>query len=146
MVLRTVLLVEDSLDEAQMLERALRSTISRSSVVHVTSTSDAESYLFAGDGASAKSKSFVDLVVLDVKVPPSGGLDLLRKVRANGNTRRIPVVMLSAQMPDEDVQDLYRSGVNSYLDKPIDADEFTSMVIAAARYWLSLNMSPRRGC
>src|SRR5689334_19045052 len=102
MAQRTVLVVEDSEVEAQMLERGLRNAISRSAVVLVNTTTEAEKYLFLDDGKRPNP----DLVVLDVRIPPAGGMGLLKKLRSNARTRTIPVVMMSSHMADPDVEDL----------------------------------------
>ncbi|HVT12001.1 MAG TPA: response regulator [Fimbriimonadaceae bacterium] len=139
MAARTVLVVEDSDVESQMLEKGLRSSGSARTVVCVNSTTAAEGYIFAGsDGGQG---SVPDLVVLDVKVPPAGGLAFLKMLRSNERTRGVPVLMMSSEMRDQDVGDLYRSGANSFLDKPVDGQEFISLVTAAANYWLTLNLS-----
>lgn len=142
--MRTVLVVEDSEPEARVLERALRDTIARSTIVLVRSTTDAEHYLFS-DASFNGLRTRPDLVVLDVKVPLAGGLDLLKKVRSDARTKAIPVLMMSGELGDQDVQELYRSGANSYLDKPVDSQEFVMMVSTAAHYWLGLNMSVPAG-
>ncbi|MFI5384747.1 MAG: response regulator [Fimbriimonadales bacterium] len=141
MVWRTVLVVEDGEIDAKLLERALADKISRSAVVLVNTTTDAERYLFADGPGAGTRKGPPDLVVLNVKAPPSGGLDLLKKVRSDSRTRAIPVLAMSQELQDQDVRDLYRSGANSYMDRPVDFQEFVSMVSAAAHYWLGLNLS-----
>ncbi len=135
---RTVLVIEDSEVEAQMLERGLRGSGSARHVVCVNTTTAAEGYIFAGSG---RLGSIPDLVVLDVKVPPSGGLAFLKMLRSDERTRSIPVLMMSGEMGDQDLGDLYRFGANSFLDKPVDGQEFVSLVTAAANYWLTLNLS-----
>src|SRR4051812_36408737 len=128
MAMRTVLVVEDSKAEAEMLERGLRSALVRSAVVLVNTTTEAEAYLFSETDAAGSKASNPDLVMLDVKIPPEGGVELLRKLRSNAKTQSIPVVMMSGQLRDQDVQYLYQSGANSYLDKPVDFQEFISLI------------------
>lgn len=143
MALRTVLLVEDSELEATMLAQGLSGAIPRSSVVHCATTTEAETYLF-GDPTPALRLN-PDLVVLDVKVPPAGGDGLLVKMREHELTKSVPVVMMSSDMADGEVQKLYELGANSYLDKPVDYHEFLRLVGAAARYWLGLNLNVKHG-
>lgn len=141
---RTVLLVEDSEAEAQMLERGLRSSDKTSTVVRVTTTTEAEVYISARTQTMDCRRVLPDLVVIDVKVPPAGGLAFLKMLRSDERTRGIPVLMMSGQLHDCDVQDLYRSGANSYIDMPLDGQEFVALVTAAAKYWLNLNLSAPR--
>lgn len=144
MAVCTVLVVEDSEAEALILERGLRSAMPQGTIVHCATTTEAEDFLFH-QPTSSYSKTHPDLVVLDVRVPPSGGMNLLEKLRQDDKTRSIPVVMMSSHMGDEAVQDLYRHGANSYLDKPVDFNEFISLITSAARYWLSLNLNTKHG-
>src|SRR4051812_1445313 len=111
---RTVLVVEDSSDEAQILEEGLRGSIPRCSMVFCATTTDAEKYLFADPRAT---KALPDLIVLGVSMPPLGGLELLQKIRSNVRTKRIPVLVMSETMPEEHIRAIYRNGANSYLVK-----------------------------
>lgn len=124
-----------------MLERGLQGSDKASTVVCVSTTTEAEVYISSRTQTTGYGRVLPDLVVIDVKVPPSGGLALLKMLRSDERTRAIPVLMLSGQLLDGDVQDLYHCGANSYLDKPRDGQEFADMVTAAANYWLSLNLS-----
>jgi two-component system response regulator len=143
MALRRVLLVEDSEVDALMLERGLREAVPRSMVVHCGTTHEAEEVLFPHPQPPLHSNP--DLVVLDVRVPPSGGVSLLEKVRSNQSTKSIPVLMMSSDIPEDEIQALYNLGANSYLEKPLDYAEFCKIVTAAARYWLSLNLNVKQG-
>src|SRR4051794_2392418 len=109
-----------------MLERGLSSFVP-ANIVLVNSTTEAERYLFEESELTGERKPSPDLVMLDVKVPPCGGMDLLKKVRADARTSSIPVVMLSGQMREEEVRHFYQSGANSYLDKPDDFHDFIAM-------------------
>jgi two-component system response regulator len=139
----TVLVVEDSEMEALMLERGLRQAIPRTTIVHCATTTEAEDYLFASLTTDTRSRQNPDLVVLDVRVPPAGGMNLLLRLRSDARTRGIPVVMMSSHMGDDDVNRLYHGGANSYLDKPVDFNEYVALIANAARYWLGLNMNPK---
>jgi CheY-like chemotaxis protein len=138
---RTVLIVEDSESDAQMLERGLQSSVATHAVVIVDTTDAAEDYVFHDAAWAGGTRPNPDLIVLDVRIPPGGGVDFLDKIRSDVRTRTLPVVMVCGELRDQDVQDLYKHGVNSYLDKPLDSSEFSRLVGAAARYWLKLNLS-----
>src|SRR5205085_1300387 len=99
---RTVLLIEDSEAEAQMLERGLRASVARGSIVIVSNTSEAEHYLFDEGLTLNLARPAPDLVVLDLSVSTGGGLEFIKRVRANARTRAIPVLMISDEMGDQE--------------------------------------------
>ncbi len=133
---RTVLVIEDSESQAETLERGLRASMARSTVILVQNSEDAELTLFSGNDRALTP----DLVVVDLPAD-SRGVDLVKRVRADSRTKSVPVVTLSGDMDDRSIQDLYRSGANSYLDKPVDVQELVNVIATATRYWLGLNMS-----
>jgi two-component system, response regulator len=137
----TVMVIEDSELEAKMLERGLHAAISRTAVIHAHTTTEAEQYVFSESALAGGSQPNPDIVFLDVKIPPAGGIDFLKRLRADERTKSIPVIMISGQMREQDVRDLYLSGANSYLDKPVDCQEFMDVVSNAASYWLKVNLS-----
>jgi two-component system, response regulator len=143
---QTVLVIEDCELEAKMLERGLVATFSRTEIIHTQSTTQAEKYLFSDAELAGGDQPNPHIIFLDVRIPPAGGIALLQRLKADSRTKAIPVIMLSSQMRQEDVQDLYLAGANSFLDKPVDFQDFVDLVANAARYWLDLNLSagPRR--
>ncbi|HSH14840.1 MAG TPA: response regulator, partial [Verrucomicrobiae bacterium] len=82
------------------------------------------------------------LILLDLKLPKVDGLEVLRRLRANPHTRRVPVVVWSSSLEKRDVAASYELGVNSYLVKPMDADEFAERVRVLVTYWLQFNETP----
>jgi CheY-like chemotaxis protein len=132
-----ILLVEDNPLDAELAERALK----RSNVVNhldvVRDGVEALDYLL-GDGNNRKPR----LVLLDLKLPRVDGLEVLRRVRADERTRMLPIVVLTSSREERDVIESYKLGVNSYIAKPVDFDQFVEAVRQIGLYWGVLNEPP----
>ncbi len=140
MVNKTILLVEDSEDDALLAQRALRRTGVEVDIVTVTSGKEALDFL-RGEGAHRHraSASLPDVVLLDLKMPKMGGLDVLRRIRSEPRTRLLPVVVLTSSVEEKDLIDSYSLGANSYVRKPIDYTLFMDAARQITAYWLTLN-------
>ena len=138
MVRKTVLVVEKDEPQARMLEAALKRPGADGSVIVVSSPDEAALYLHHRRELGAVPA----LLLLDLGAH-EGGLDLLRSIKSHERTKGIPVVMLSNDNEEIDVRELYRSGANSYLEKPRDANDLADLISAAADYWLGLNLAAR---
>ena len=131
---KTILLVEDNADDEQLTLRAMR----QSDIPNIIRV--------ARDGAEALDKLFgvgqdylPDLVLLDLKLPKVNGLEVLQKIRANENTKTLPVVILTSSDEERDIVESYELGANSYIRKPVDFDQFIDAVRQLGLYWLSMN-------
>jgi two-component system, response regulator len=101
---------------------------------------EALAYLL-GDGDHVPA-DLPHLIILDLKMPKVGGIEVLRKIRANSRTRLVPVIIFSSSIEPSDIYITYHLGANSYIRKPIDLKEFNEIIYYIKQYWLSINHSP----
>lgn len=139
-----ILLVEDNPRDAELTLRALRKHNLANKIVHVKDGQEAIDWIF-GKGAhmGRDINQRPKVVMLDLKLPKVDGLDVLRAVRADDRTRLIPVVVLTSSREERDVVESYRLGVNSFIVKPVDFDNFSVAVAEAGHYWLLVNHEPK---
>jgi CheY-like chemotaxis protein len=138
-----VLLVEDNPSDAELTVRALRSRNLANRLFHVKDGVQAIDFLFAqGEFANRRIENRPKLVLLDLKLPKMDGIEVLRRIKADQATRKIPVVMMTSSREERDVVESYRLGVNSYIVKPVDFDQFTESVCQLGMYWMLVNHSP----
>ena len=139
----TILLVEDNPDDEALTLRALKKSNIRNAVAVVRDGAEALDYLF-GAGAHA-GRDLADcpaVVLLDLKLPKVGGLEVLKRLRADERTRLIPIVVLTSSTQEEDLVSSYKLGANSYVRKPVDFSQFAEAVRQLGLYWLLLNERP----
>jgi CheY-like chemotaxis protein len=138
-----ILLVEDNAGDEELTLRALKKNHIASEVVVVRDGAAALDYLFVRGAYAARDRNEVpDVVLLDLNLPKVGGLDVLRAIRADERTKRLPVVILTSSKEDRDLFAGYDLGANSYIVKPVDFTQFADAVRQLGLYWLLLNQSP----
>jgi two-component system, response regulator len=137
-----ILLVEDSDADAEMIMRALRKGNVVNNLVRVHDGVEALEFVFREGTFNLRSSGQPKLILLDLKMPRLGGIDVLRRLKANDLTRIIPVVMLTSSAEERDVVESYNLGVNSYLVKPVNFSTFTDVVTQAGLYWAVMNRLP----
>jgi two-component system response regulator len=139
----TILLVEDNADDEELTLRAFRRSKVLNQVEVVRDGVEALDYLFAtGTHADRDPKSMPSVILLDLKLPKLGGLDVLRRVRADERTRRIPVVVLTSSNEEKDILSSYGLGANSFVRKPVDFAQFMEAAQQLGLYWLVTNEPP----
>jgi two-component system, response regulator len=139
-----ILLVEESPRDAELTLRALRKRNLTNHIVHVADGQAALNWLFAeGEYEGRSTNPSPRMIVLDVKLPKVDGIEVLRAIRADERTRRIPVVVLTSSREEQDIVRAYDRGVNSYMVKPVDFEEFSAAVTEAGHYWLLINGEPK---
>ncbi len=142
---KTILMVEDSPDDGILTLRVLEKSKLKNRIVVTSGGEHALDYLFArGEYEGRDTGAMPDLILLDLKMPKVGGLEVLQQVRADDRTRFIPVVIFTTSKADRDLIDSYNLGVNSYVRKPVDFKEFRKTVEQLEQYWTVLNLPPLR--
>ncbi|MBF0588088.1 MAG: response regulator [Magnetococcales bacterium] len=140
---RPILLVEDNPDDVELTLLAFQKHHLANSIDVVRDGAEALSYLYGEKGGSVRSKENMPaLILLDLKLPRVSGLDVLKRLRAESCTRRIPVVILTTSDDGSDLRSGYDLGVNSYIRKPVDFDQFIDVVKNLGLYWLMMNTPP----
>jgi two-component system, response regulator len=137
---RTVLIVEDNQDDLDLALRAFEKSRVANEIAVARDGEEALDYMFAvGDHAGRQGKPLPEMVLLDLKLPRVDGIEVLRTLRADPRTRRVPVIMLTSSNEDRDLLASYELGANSFVRKPVDFAEFVQAVHQLGLYWLVLN-------
>lgn len=135
-----ILLVEDNADDVELTLRAFRKSKILNEIVVVTDGVEALDYVFAsGAHAGRKIEANPAVILLDLKLPKIGGLEVLRRLRADERTRRIPVVVLTSSNEERDILSSYDLGANSFVRKPVDFAQFVEAAQQLGMYWLVMN-------
>ena len=143
MVARTILLVEDNKDDEELTLRALARNNIGNHVVVVRDGQEALDWLEGvGSHAGRSPADAPALILLDLKLPKVDGLAVLQRLRANPATQLVPVVILTSSREDRDRIEGYKGGANSYVQKPVDFNQFVDAVRQLGIYWLMLNEPP----
>jgi two-component system response regulator len=140
--IRTILLVEDSLADAEMAMDALANANLANPVVHVEDGVDCLDYLYCRGQWANREPIDPAVVLLDIKMPRMGGLEVLTKLRADDQFRRVPVVILSSSREESDLARSWDIGANAYVIKPVDVDQFFDAVRTLGQFWAVLNQAP----
>jgi CheY-like chemotaxis protein len=135
-----ILLVEDNLQDAELTIRALRKSNITNELIHLKDGAEALDFIFgrgkfSGRDVNQKPK----VILLDLKMPKVGGIEVLEKIKENESTKKIPVVILTSSKEDPDVRTCYKLGANSYIVKPVEFDNFSKAVSDLGLYWMLLN-------
>ena len=138
-----ILIVEDNPNDAEMALRALKKNNLTNNVLVVVDGEEALDFIF-------NKNKFVNrdgfnqpkIILLDLKLPKVDGLEVLKELKNNEETKMIPVIVLTSSKEESDIIESYELGVNSYIVKPVDYDKFVEAVRVIGLYWLLLNESP----
>ncbi len=136
---KVILLVEDNPDDEALCIRALRKNQINNEIVVARDGVEALDLLFGKDG---RPPIVPAVVLMDLKLPRLDGIETLNRIRANEKTQSLPVVMLTTSDQESDIMRSYRSGVNSFIRKPVDFNEFSQVTQQLGMYWLLLNEKP----
>jgi two-component system response regulator len=143
MSVKIILLVEDNPDDVELTLRALKKNNIANEVVVAGDGAEALEYLTGtGKYAGRAITNLPEVVLLDLKLPKVGGLEVLRAMRADPRTQMLPVVVLTSSTEERDIVASYQLGANSYIRKPVDFDQFVDAIRQLGLYWLVLNQAP----
>lgn len=140
-----VLIAEDDLGDQILIQEALQSSRIPKSLQIVGDGEEALEYLYRSGRYAAPARApRPDLILLDLNMPRLGGKELLARLKGDDNLRTIPVVAFTTSGREEDITQCYAMGVNSYVQKPTDFDQFQAVLQRLEQYWLEVSLFPPR--
>jgi two-component system response regulator len=138
-----ILLVEDNPNDVELTLHALQAHNLANRIHVVRDGAEALDFIFStGAYQERTAKNGPRVILLDLKLPKVDGLEVLRRIRDDERTRVIPVVILTSSREERDIVESYKLGVNSYIVKPVDFEQFTESVRQVGLYWVLLNQPP----
>jgi two-component system, response regulator len=138
-----ILLIEDNPDDVELALHAFRRNNLANRIEVARDGAEALEFLLGSDGRSRRTiVNGPRVILLDLKLPKVSGIEVLRQIKANEDLRTIPVVVMTSSREEPDIAECYKLGVNSYIVKPVDFDQFTEAVRSVGLYWLLLNQLP----
>ncbi|MEE7546605.1 response regulator [Xanthomonas sp. Kuri4-1] len=140
--IRTILLAEDSPADAEMAVDALRDARLANPIVHVEDGVEAMDYLLRRGAFADREEGLPAVLLLDIKMPRLDGLEVLKQIRTDEALKRLPVVILSSSREESDLARSWDLGVNAYVVKPVDVDQFFNAVKTLGTFWAVINQAP----
>jgi two-component system response regulator len=138
-----ILLVEDNPNDVELTLHALKENNLTNRIEVVRDGAEALDFIFAtGAYADRSLEQSPKVILLDLKLPKVDGLEVLKRLKSDPRTRAIPVVVLTSSREERDIVESYQLGVNSYIVKPVDFEQFSEAVRNLGLYWLLLNQPP----
>ena len=139
-----IILVEDNSSDADLIKRALNKNNVANKILHLKDGQEVLQYLFGeGQWKGRTTANTPKVILLDLKMPKVSGIEVLKKIKSNDETRSIPVVILTSSKEDPDIKECYKLGVNSYVVKPVGFEDFSRTVAQLGLYWLLINQQPK---
>jgi two-component system, response regulator len=139
-----ILIVEDNPNDAELTVRALRKKNLANQIFVVEDGEEALDFIFCRNKyADRKAMRAPKVIFLDLKLPKVSGLEVLKEIKSNAETKLIPVVVTSSSREDPDIKAAYELGANSYVVKPVDFDSFIKSMHNTGLFWLLVNEAPK---
>jgi len=139
-----ILLVEDNASDAEMTIRALKKQNISNSIVHLKDGAEALDFIFGtGRYENRNINQKPKMILLDLKMPKVNGIEVLKTLKSDERTRKIPIIVLTSSKEDPDIKVCYELGVNSYIVKPVGFENFSAAITNLGAYWLLLNQPPQ---
>jgi len=142
--IRTILLAEDSAADAEMAVDALREANLANPIVHVEDGVEAMDYLLRRGAFADRPEGLPAVLLLDIKMPRMDGLEVLQQIRNHDKLKTLPVVILSSSREESDLARSWDLGVNAYVVKPVDVDQFFQAVKLLGTFWAVINEAPAK--
>ncbi len=140
--LRTILIAEDSPADAEMAIDALRDARLANPILHVEDGVETLDFLMRRGAYANREEGLPAVLLLDIKMPRMDGLEVLQRIRAEDELKRLPVVILSSSREESDLARSWDLGVNAYVVKPVDVDQFFNAVKTLGTFWAVINQAP----
>ncbi len=138
-----VVLVEDNRTDAELTIRALKQSNLADNLLHLKDGAEALDFVYGeGNYAGRNIEDTPKLIIMDLRMPKLNGIDVLKKLKSDNNTKNIPIIILTSSYQLGDVKESYALGANSYVVKPVEFDAFVKVVSELGHYWLSVNKAP----
>ena len=141
---RTILIAEDSPADAEMTIDALREARLANPIVHVEDGVEALDFLLRRGAFAEREEGLPAVLLLDIKMPRMDGLEVLQRIRSEEELKRLPVVILSSSREESDLARSWDLGVNAYVVKPVDIDQFFNAVKTLGTFWAVINQAPEQ--
>jgi len=137
-----ILLVEDNTFDAELTIRSFKDQKLANSVTWVKDGEEALDYVFRRGAYAQRTSSDPRLILLDLKMPRVGGIEVTREIKGNEHTKHIPIVVMTSSNEESDIAECYKLGANSYIVKPLDFASLAEVARQAGYYWLAVNRGP----
>ena len=137
-----ILLVEDNPLDAELTMRGLKDQKLANKITWVKDGEEALDYVFRRGAHAGRTDGGPRLILLDLKMPRVGGIEVTRAIKGDERTRRIPIVIMTSSKEENDIIDSYNLGANSYIVKPLDFESLAAVARQAGFYWLAINRTP----
>lgn len=135
-----ILIVDDSMEDAEMAIRALKTNNLANNLLHVEDGEEALNFLYSNLNSNAPLPK---VILLDLKMPKIDGIEVLRRLKNDARLKLLPVVIMTSSKEESDIVETYRLGVNAYIVKPVDVEKFINAIKDIGFFWLIMNEIPK---